>query len=635
MKHAPQKVHGMAEKLRSLISWFTPGGYTQNPATRSRPSSPPLPVRTLSEHEETSMEIKRLLEQREFDQCVNLIRQKPHDYLTACLEKMPFLAMNRMVPDSLPVWEALLSRLHTREDRYIPQFPYSACDALVLHIGRVLHECEQKADGMAELRLQCRFVLKKVYMLYGEVLGKVCLSHEQVSSALCSLMRHHPLMGHDASVRTIQEQIKEEIDASLHDYQEASRHLQETLQKELVPPSEEPQPGHAAENGRWVDSASSCTSMVHVQERLYLNQSVLCTLQPTKRKGNLNDLSCLLLDRINGDKVVLQVFAQLRMQDTTLSADEPVEPHLQARLYQLELVISLLKDIEQELQITIPRPLSTSAILDPNDVQVSSCSDEDTVVLQPKRSSSEVFPDVCCDCEEPQQHRRRSISGVHPVIRVASSRDHPFGSHPSTLQYRQSSFSDGIRSPGSTTSLLGGNLATVRNDVVKDQRRFSNPPAERTWSNPNLISDSPPGYSSGVMLAGVRPSVVSPSPQHSFNLGPVSRSMGNISSAMSVNGYRRKQWSWTGSPPSLVFDTNGASAVSNGRCVNAELEMRLYQMQEMVCQLRRRERELMDRCVCSWGGRAWHHVHCGSIMCGVCMHMCCTCVCVCVCSCVL
>ena len=609
MKHAPQKVDGMAEKLRSLINWFTPftGGYTQDPAPRSPPSSPPLPVRSLSQHEATSMEIKRLLEQREFDQCVNLIRQKPHDYLTACLEKMPFLAMNRMVPDSLPVWEALLSRLHTREDRYIPQFPYSACDALVLQIGRVLHECEQKADGMADLRQQCRFVLKKVYMLYGDVLEKVCYSHEQVSSALCSLMRHHSLMGHDASVRTIQEQIKEEIDASLHDYQEASRHLQETLQKEVVPPSEELQ-GHATENGRWVDSVGSCTSMVHVQERLYLNQSVLCALQPTKRKGNLNDLSCLLLDRINGDKVVLQVFAQLRMQDTTLSADEPVEPHLQARLHQLELVISLLKDIEQELQITIPRPLSTSAILDPNDIQVSSCSDEDTVVLQPKRSSSEVFPDVCCDCEEAQQPGRRSSSGVQPVIRASSPRDHPFGSsHPSTLQYRRSSFSDGIRSPGSTTSLLGGNLATVRNDVVKDQRRFSNPPAERTWSNPNLLSNSPPCYSNGVMLAGVRTSVVSPSPQHSFNLGPVSRSMGNISSAVSVNGYmgsKRKQWCYTGSPPSLVFDTNGASAVSNGRCVNAELEMRLYQTQEMVHQLRRRERELMDRYVCSWGGRA-------------------------------
>lgn len=613
MKGTQHPVHRMAEKLRSLLqraeTWIS-GGYPPDPASpQSAPSSPPLPVRTLSEHEVTSMKIKQFLEERKFDQCVNLIRQKPHDYLAACLEKMPFLAMNRMVPDSLPVWEALLSRLHTREDRYIPQFPYSACDALVLHIGRVLHECEQKADGAVELRQQCRFVLKKVYMLYEDVLSKVCHSHDQVSSALCSLMRHHSLMGHDASVKTIQERIKEEIDASVQDYREASQQLQEIFQKEAIPLSEGQQHGETPENGRWMDSTSNSTSMVQVQERLYLNQSILCTLQPTKRKGNLSELSGLLLDRINGDKVVLQVFAQMRIREPTLSADEPVEPHLQARLRQLDLAISLLKEIEQELQIAVPRQSTNSSMLDHSDIPVSSvsaCSEESTIGLQAKRTSSGVFPDVGSDCDE---MRIRSNSVGHPVIRVPSARDHPFGSpHPSRLHCRRCSFSESIRSTESTGSIHGGNLATVRNDVVKDQRRFSSPSGPqggRTWSNPNLLSQSPPS-GSVALLAGVRASIVSPSSQHSLinNVGPFSRSLGNINFAASVSGTlgnRKKPLSWTASPASLVFE-NGASAVSSGgggggRSANVELEMRLFQTQDMVYQLRKRERELMDRYV--------------------------------------
>lgn len=598
----------MAEKLRSLIqraeNWIT-SGYSQEPTPQSAQSSPPLAVRTLSEHEVTSMTIKQLLEQREFDQCVALIRQKPYDYLTECLEKIPFLTMNRMVPDSLPVWEALLSRLHTREDRYIPQFPYSACDALVLHIGRVLHECELQPDGAAEQRQQCRFVLKKVFMLYEDVLQKVCHSHDQVSSALCSLMRHHSLMGHDASVKTIQEQIKEEIDASVHDYREASHQVQETLQREVLPPSEGLPQGDSPENGRWPNYTSSSTSMAQVQERLYLNQSILCALQPTKRKGNLNDLSGLLLDRINGDKVVLQVFAQMRMRDPPLSADESVEPHLQARLHQLDLAISMLKDIEQELQIGVPRHLVNSGILDHSDIPVSSCSEEDTIALHPKRTSSGVFPDTCSDWEEMQQRVRCNSAG-QPLVRGFSVRDHLFGPpYPSGLPCRRSSFSESMRLTMSTSSLLGGNLATVRNDVVKDQRCLSSPgttPTERTWSNPNLLSNSPPSVcSNGAQLAGVRMSLVSPSSQHSFNnLGPFSRSMGNIHSAVSMNGSlggRKKLWSWTPSPASLVFDANGASAVSSGggRSAIAELELRLAQAQEMVHQLRKRERELTDR----------------------------------------
>ena len=596
----------MAEKLRSLIqraeNWIT-GGYSQDPGSRSAPSSPPLPVRTLSEYEVTSMKIKQFLEQRKFDHCVNLIRQKPHDYLTACLEKMPFLTMNRMVPDSLPVWEALLSRLHTREDRYIPQFPYSACDTLVLHIGRVLHECEQNPEGTAEQRKQCRFVLKKVYMLYEDVLKKVCHSHDQVSSALCSLVRHHNA-GQDPSTKTIQDQIKEEIDASVHDYQEASHQLQETFEKEALHPLEVSPKGDAPESGCCMDYPCNSTSMAQVQEKLYLNQTILCTLQPTKRKGNLSELSSLLLDQINGDKAVLQVFAQMRMRDPTLSADEPVEPHLRARLHQLDLAINMLKDIEQELQITFPRPINSSVVLDSSDIQVSDASaslEEDSSGIQAKHTSSGVFNDSSLDSEVEVPHVRCSSAG-HPVGRGLSPREHPFGSpHPSKMYRRRSSYSESIRSIEST----GGNLAIVRNDVAKDQRRLSSPggvPASLTWSNPNLLCRSQPtGSSNGALLAGVRTSLVSPTSQHSSinSLGPHAHSTGNIAASFSgTPGGRKKLWSWTASPAPLVCE-NGASAASNGgsgRSVN-ELEARLSQTQDMVYQLRQRERELMDRYV--------------------------------------
>ena len=582
----------MAERLRNI--WNKAESLIQPLGSKSVPSSPPMPTRTLSPYEVTSLKIKQLLEHRKFKECEDLIKQKPHDYLISCLEKFPFMTMNRLVPESLPVWEVLLSRLHTREDGYIPQFPYSACDNLVMQLGRALQKCDSSPQSTGDLRLQCRRVLKKVYMLYEGVLDKACLFHERVSGTLCSLAKHRPL-GLDTRAKSLQETIKDEIDASLLDFQEASDQLQEAMEKELMS-----LPEMLQQNSESSESSSSSLadldgktcSMLQIQERLYFNQTILRTVQPRKRKGNLSELSELLLERINGDKDALHLIAQMRMDDPDITADQAVEPHLRDCLYQLDLVISMLKDIEQELQINMTRSTVT---LDHNDLHIPVSCEENG--HPPKHIISSIFSDDGSDTEADHESRPRSSSSTHPC-RQPLLRDDIVSTPSNMTSTRKSSFS--VHSADSIHSVRGGNLIPVRNDVACDRKRSNTLPSNRASSNPNLLSRPTNGILSGngSIIAGMRRALFG-------GMNPTdhrSHSVGNI--ALTTTSNNKRFWMRSTSPGSPMLPENGASAVSGGSKsiyqLHHELEMKrseVAQLQDQVQQLRFRERELMNRSV--------------------------------------
>ena len=568
----------MAQKLRNLFlraeNWFT-GSYITDPGSKSMPSSPAMSVRNLSQHEVTCLKLKQLLDQGKYEECVELIRQKPHDYLTECLEKFPFLTMNKLVPASLCVWEVLLGRLHQREDRYIPQFPYSACDTLVLQIGRVMHKCE--TSPQPELQNQCRRVLKKVYMLYEDVLTKCFILHEQVSTAICSLSKHcYVSSDGPKEQKSLHETIKMEIEASIQDFQEAVQQLAEVMQNEVLSLPEILSQSDSESDSNALDVTSLPVTMLQIQERLYFNQTVLRTLQPRKRKGDLNTLTEMILLRINGDKDVLHLFAQMRIEDADITASEPVKPHLENRLHQLDLVISSLKDIEEELRITIKTIGPT--ILDPNEIHISHISDEDGVAS--KHASSGIFcEDEGSDFEPDVTSRPRSSScGVKMEFGVKFK--------------RKNSFNGSVHSAESVSSVKGGNLVAIRNDVANDaQGSFSS--NRKSSSNPNLLQRVSSG--NAVPMAGVRKPTFSP------NLGHWSRSAGNIPQSSVGPGIRK--FLRSGSPSSAGVPENGASAVSGlGQKTLQQLQqdlehkrIELVQAQEVILQLRSRERELIDR----------------------------------------
>ena len=111
----------------------------------SKPSAQPqlFPHRSdvKSQFELTSIQIRQLLERKKFQKVVEILRELPHSYILKCLESFPFKALNSNVPETFPIWETLLTKLHNSEEGYIPQFPYAACDELVVQIAWQLQLC--------------------------------------------------------------------------------------------------------------------------------------------------------------------------------------------------------------------------------------------------------------------------------------------------------------------------------------------------------------------------------------------------------------------------------------------------------------------------------------------------------------
>ena len=369
------------EKVRHIKSrtkaWFAARrmGSTECLNTKPLLETPILSRRPDSKthFELTSLKVKHFLEKKKFQKVVELLRELPHNVILKCLESFPFKALNKAVPESFPVWETLLMKLHNSEDGYIPQFPYAACDELVLQISRLLEKCEGSQPGDPDLPYACKRVLKKVYMQYNEVLERLYKEHDRIDHALYSLGLHLPL-GTDQMAITLQQAIIEEVQASLVDYMDALERLQEISQNEVFSLTEavlESQKGGAV-NGDFpsLDLPFALNpNQLQLQERLYFNQCILTTLQPSRRIGNLTELLEIMNERIKGDKEVLAVFGSVRLRNGVITDAEPVEPWLRKHQKAVECAITTLKDIEKELEITIPKVSSPIELT--GDVQVS------------------------------------------------------------------------------------------------------------------------------------------------------------------------------------------------------------------------------------------------------------------------
>lgn len=325
-----------------------------------------------SDYELTSIKIKHLLERKLFQKVVDLLRELPRDYVLSCLESFPFITLNRAVPASFLIWETLLTKLKNSEEDYIPQFPYKSCDDLVMRVAWLL---ETKPPGMEELSHSCRRVLKCVFMQYNEVLEQLYKEHDRVDHALHTLCLHSPLGPGGPS---LEQAIKEEVQASLEDYTTALECLDDLRlhdDHKTQTGSDEGVDGHKlspgsgnGSNGSGVEGEEGdLTSkqmgavlapnptQVQLHERLYQNQRVFTALRPSRRCGTLSQLMDFLRERIHGDKEVIYLFGKIRNRDPTVGKCVPVQPWLRKYQHALDLAIGALKDIEKDLEITIPR----------------------------------------------------------------------------------------------------------------------------------------------------------------------------------------------------------------------------------------------------------------------------------------
>eukprot|EP00731_Ephydatia_muelleri_P037343 Em0446g3a len=309
----------------------------------------------------TSLKIRRLVDSRQYQGVINLLRDHTSDYLSHCLSTFPFQALNQGVPDTLPIWETLLAKLHRNEDGYIPSFPYAACDELVFQISYVLEVHKGNPDGNPSTIATCKRVLKKVYMLYGDILERLYVQHAKTEKAIHSLALHLPLgMDHDAV--SLLSTIRREVVACLQDYHEAEERLGELTKNEQVSLLDILEQG-MEKNVDLPEIAaipldlthSQCFNQIQLQERLYFNQCVRAALQPNRRRDNLVQLMEMLNDRITGDKEVLALYGAVRQRYQQITDDEPVIMWLKKHQHALECTISVLKDIEKDLSINTKR----------------------------------------------------------------------------------------------------------------------------------------------------------------------------------------------------------------------------------------------------------------------------------------
>lgn len=312
------------------------------------------------EFEITSMKTKQFLEKGKFQRVVEMLRELQHDFILKCLESFPFKALNKNIPRSFAIWETLLMKLHNNEDGYIPQFPYAACDELVLQIGRLLESVEDMPQENADLIHACKRVLKKVYMQYNGVLQPLIKENERTEHAIYSLSLHLPL-GTDRLAVCLPTAIRDEVEACVADYQDGLERIEDVSEKESLALSQILIQGGLS--GSEEEFHAPNLSQIQLQERLYSNQCIMRALEPNQRAGNLTQLLEMLKKRILGDKEVIALFGSIRMTNGFLSNVEPVEPWLRKHQRAVECSIAMLKDIEKELEITNPpRPPSPAEV---------------------------------------------------------------------------------------------------------------------------------------------------------------------------------------------------------------------------------------------------------------------------------
>ena len=399
--------------LEKMKKWFASNRPRKAESVESlnKISTPGMPyphhLHTKTQYELTSIKIKQYLERKAYQRVVETLRELPHNYVLKCLESFPFKALNEAVPEAFPIWETLLTKLHNSEDGYIPEFPYHACDELVLRIAWLLETWDDRPQDGQELKSSCRRVLKCVYMQYNGVLEHLYKEHDKVEHALYTLGLHLPLGTDLSTALTLQQAIQHEVAGCLIDFNDANESLREISEKEVLTLSEillEDMKGDARESSGEEGDDFGLTmrkiefplapnpNQVQLQERLYQNQCIQTCLQPSHRSGTLRELVEILNERVRGDKEVLAVFGRIRQRNGVIGDSEPIEPWLRRHQHSIECTIGLIKEIEKELEITIHKSDSPVQLQNrQKELYVSSCLDDDPqiVPIRPRSRSHE------------------------------------------------------------------------------------------------------------------------------------------------------------------------------------------------------------------------------------------------------
>ena len=531
-----------------------------------------------SSFELPSLQVHQLLEKRRYQKAVELLRELPHHSIQKCLESFPFNALNRAVPDSFPIWETLLSKLHNSEEGYIPHFPYAACDDLVIRVAQLLLVCERdQGRDYSHLQLQCRRVLKQVYMQYHEVLDNLTKENERISQALYTLGLHVPL-GTDATAIPLQKGIKNEVETSMVDFQDALDRMDELVREEVLSLSQAlvqdvvpPTNG----NGYHVDfTLPRQLNQVQLQERLHFNQRLLHCIAPSRRKGNLSELLEMLKARILGDKEVLAIYANFRQRNEWIADTEFVEPWLRRYQQSIECSITILREIEDELAIKSP-PVSPHRLPDthrsspPRQLTIPPAASHSSITSSPEGPLPLLFglQGMAEEVEEdsPRLARHRSASAIESCIRPYSAALVSSGA-----MSRSSQSIDTVKPLNKGTSVSAQDIPYV----VQSNSPLPPGPAAATSH-------------SGHTIAGVR---------KKFGLEPLRRSLRNSlrrlsGSTGSMNFKSKKRFSRTHSSG----ETDAGCSSSH---LEDELDMtrdKLFDARGTIQALRKRERELTDR----------------------------------------
>lgn len=328
-------------KVKNFITKMSHSPNRNRSSIRKKQSMP-------SPYEATSEKIQLLLNIGDIRTAVAVLSTMQAEYLLKCMPTFPMRLMKRLLPKTLPVWEVLLDKINDIEDDSIPQCVYAAYDGLVLHCAhKMLHLQVALMENTSTELTAINQLLRKVYLQYPEVVERFVGLREQTSSAIHCLMQHFPLQLESAVV-SLQEAIRNEVSSSILDFQESLKNLSSFAAQEKFSFPDMMMNGHLPQGSDSSPPPTSPMNQIQMQERLYFNQAVLRTIQPTRRNGNLAVLSEMLMHRIQGDKEVLSLFGTLRKEleiGDNISVEVCLKQHQQA----LEMVIISLRRIKLDV----------------------------------------------------------------------------------------------------------------------------------------------------------------------------------------------------------------------------------------------------------------------------------------------
>jgi len=325
-------------KVKNFITKMSHSPNRNRSSIRKKQSTP-------SPYEATSEKIQLLLNIGDIKTALAVLSTMQAEYLLKCIPTFPMRHMKQLLPKTLPIWEVLLDKFNDIEDDSIPQCVYAAYDGLVLHCGYKMLRLQAAPMDNADTELVAiNQLLRKVYLQYPEVVERFVGLREQTGSAIHSLMQHFPLQLEN-SVVSLQEAIKDEVSSSALDFQDSLKSLTSLTAQEKFSLSEMLQSPQGHDSS---PPPPSPMSQLQMQERLYFNQAVMRSIQPTRRNGNLAVLSEMLMHRIHGDKEVLSLFGNLR-KELEIGDKVAVESCLRQHQQALELVIISLRRIKLDV----------------------------------------------------------------------------------------------------------------------------------------------------------------------------------------------------------------------------------------------------------------------------------------------